>query len=245
MFDIRTHVLISEVCIAGQVWCGGGKSEVEGNDQMVMTLDRPIVDASSVALRVSEQPDSDFVDVGRAITSALMSRIPATFTIEADSVSSVTGFASPLRLFLLMSGRNTGGVSATVAPHFSEETYPALLDLVSRLDGSGASELWRPDGARTVALGDAKQMFISADMPVAERSMRPNRLLEVVAAHRIPADWYRARVAPRLSNDSPVRVFYGLRGSSGSAFAEADAEAMAEEAMTGERRRFSLPQVGG
>lgn len=213
---------------------------------MVMTLDRPRTDVS-VETELAELADSR--EAGRAITAALMSRKPATFTIEADSVSSVTGFASPLRLFLLMSGRSTGGVSAAVAPHFSEETYPALLDLVGRLDGSGASDLWRPDGARTVALGDAKQMFISADMPVTERSMRPDRLLEVVAAHRIPADWYRARVTPRLSpgssKDSPVRVFYGRCGVSGSAFEEADAEAMAEEAMTGERRRFSIASPVG
>lgn len=204
---------------------------------MVMTLERPETEVSDVSV-VEELADS--VEAGMAITAALMSRKPATFTIEATSVSDVTGFASPLRLFLLMSGKSSGGVSAAVAPHFSEETYPALLDLVGRLDGSGASELWRPDGARTVALGDAKQMFISADMPVAERSMRPDRLLEVIAAHRVPADWYRARVMPRLSKDSPVRVFYGRRGVAGSVFEVADAEAMAEEAMTGERRRFSL-----
>ncbi len=205
---------------------------------MVMTLERP-----ETEVRVAEEL-ADSVEAGMAITAALMSRRPATFTIEADSVSAVTGFASPLRLFLLMSGKGSGGVSATVAPHFSEETYPALLDLVGRLDGSGASELWRPDGARTVALGDAKQMFVSADMPVIERSMRPDRLLEVVSAHRIQASWYRARVAPRLSQDPPVRVFYGRRGVDGSAFDEADAEAMAEEAMTGDRRRFSLVQAG-
>lgn len=204
---------------------------------MVMTLERPGTDVRAVPGL------TDSVEAGMAITAALMSREPATFTIEADSVGTATGFASPLRLFLLMSGKSSGGVSAVVAPHFSEETYPALLDLVGRLNGSGASELWRPDGARSVALGDAKQMFISADMPVAERSMKPDRLLEVVAAHRIPADWYQTRVAPRLSRDSPVRVFYGQRGVAASAFEEADAAAMAEEAMTGERRRFSLTLV--
>ncbi len=202
---------------------------------MVMTLERPAA--------VEQSDLAGPVEAGRAISAALLRRTPATFTIEADSVSSITGFASPIRLFLLMSGRSTGGVSAAVSPHFAEETYPAMLDLVARLDGSGASELWRPDGARTVALGDARQMFISADMPVAERSVSPDRLLEVVAAHRVPASWYRARVAPRLSSTSMVRVFYGLRGFAGSVFEEADAGAMAEEAMTGERRRFSLSDL--
>ena len=189
------------------------------------------------------QKPQDAGDPGHALMAALLSGRPATFTIEADSVHAVTEFASPLRQFLLMSGRLSGGVSATVAPHFSEETYPALLQLVSRLDSSGASDLWRPDGGRTLAVGDARHIFISADMPVAERTQRPDRLLEIVAAHHVPNQWFQSRVAPRLVEDSVVRVFYGRRGFAGSAFAAADAEAMADEAISGERRRFSLMET--
>ena len=205
---------------------------------MVMTLERPVVES---AVRRG-LPGS--AEAGRAIMSALMRREAATFTIEVDSASRVREFASPLRMFLLVSGREAGGVSVTVAPHFAEQTYPAMVDLVGRLDGAGASDLWRPDGARSVALGEARQMFISADMPLAERSPRPDRLVEVVSADSLPAEWYRTRVAPRLAGRSPVRVFYGLQGASGSAFAEADAEAMAEEAITGELRRFSIVKTG-
>lgn len=208
---------------------------------MVMTLERRAVESSIAPLKAPAPKSSG--DPGHALMASLLSRSPATFTIETGSVHDVTEFASPLRLFLLIAGRMSGGVSATVAPHFSEETYPALLDLVGRLDSSGASDLWRPDGGRTIAVGEARHMFISADMPVAERPVRParpDRFLEVVAAHRLSAEWYRSRVAPKLVAGSLVRVFYGRRGVSGSAFAAADAEAMAEEAITGERRRFSL-----
>ncbi len=205
---------------------------------MVMALDRNRVEAPSIAT----QPErlAGPAEAGRALLSALMSRTASTFTVEANTTRSVTEFASPLRLFFLMSERISGGVSTTVSPHFSEETYPALLDLVGRLDDAGAKELWRPDGARTLAVGEARHIFISTDMPVTERTLRPDRLVELVSAHRISADWYRSRVAPRLFGDSVVKVFYGQRGVAESAFAAADAEAMAEEAMTGERRRFSL-----
>jgi hypothetical protein len=211
---------------------------------MVMILERRGVAKTSVTTPFRPAYESDD-GPGVALMASLLSRSPATFTVETGdtgSVRAVTEFASPLRLFLLMAGMVSGGVSATVAPHFSEETYPALLDLVGRLNGSGASELWRPDGARTLAVGEARHVFISADMPVVERSVRPDRLLEVVAAHRITADWYLSRVAPRVVDGSMVRVFYGRRGVAGSAFAAADAEAMVEEAMTGGRRRFSLPE---
>lgn len=203
---------------------------------MVMTFEKRSSTEPRMATRTVHGED----DPGRAVAAALLSDRPATFTIEADSVHAVTEFASPVRQFLLMMGRLSGGVSATVAPHFAEETYPALLQLVGKLDDSGASDLWRPDGGRTLAVGEARHIFISADMPLAERTARPDRMLEVVAAHRITNSWYRSRVAPRLVTDSLVRVFYGRRGVAGSAFAVAEAEAMVEEGLSGERRRFSL-----
>ena len=202
-------------------------------------------DGAEVGVRASREgpplPGAD--DAGREITAALMNRAPATFAIEASSVAAVTEFATPLRSFLLLSGAAMGGVSAAIAPHFAEQTYPALVDLVGRLNSAGADDLWRPDGARTVALGEAKQMFISADMPVSERSAAPDRLVEVVAAHAIESDWYSSRVAPRLAGSSVVRVFYGVPGVSGSVFESARVEALAEEAITGSQRRFSLDEV--
>lgn len=202
---------------------------------MVMTAETRMVEP----VQRSEIGLSESAEAGQAIMSALLNRSEATFTILTDA-RSVMEFASPLRQFLLMSGSHAGGVSAAIAPRFSEQTYPALLDLVGRLNGSGASELWRPNGARTVALGEARQMFISADMPVIEKSQRPDRLLEVVSADEISADWYQKRVARRVSDSSVVKVFYGKCAVDGSVFASADVEAMAQEAMAGQRRRFSL-----
>ena len=179
-------------------------------------------------------------EMARAVTGAVLERRAATFVVEADSVARVTEVMSPLRVLMLMMGRASGRVSATISPRFSEGTYPALLDVIARLNDTGAGDLWRPDGARTVAVGSARHVFVSADMPVIEHSARPDCVLEVVEAHRVTDFWYRSRVAPRLAGDGLVRVFFGKGGVTGSAFEMAQAEAMAEEAFTGKARRFSL-----
>ena len=203
---------------------------------MVLALDRQIE-----TRRVLHAAPAVAVQAGHAVVAALLENRPATFVIEAAHAHEVNRFASPLRMFLLMSGKWSGGVSATVAPHFSEQTYPALLDLVGALNDSGAADLWEPDGARSVKVGKARHVFVSVDMPVIEKSLRPDRLLEFVSSDEIADEWYRTRVAPRLSNGAPVvRVFYGKSGVRGSVFASAEAEAIAEEALTGERRRFSI-----
>ena len=188
---------------------------------------------------VAERPAGGADELARSVTAAVLTKRAATFVVEADSVSRVTEVMSPVRLLMLMMGRAAGRVSATISPRFSEATYPALLDLIGRLNDAGAADLWQPDGARTVAVGPARHVFVSADMPVVEQSARPDCLLEVVEAHRISASWYRSRVARRLT-PGLVRVFFGQGGVPGSAFEMAQAEALAEEAFTGSARRFSL-----
>lgn len=179
-------------------------------------------------------------EFGRAVLDAVLKRTPAVFAVEAESAHAVTALMSPLRVFLLLIGRAEGQVSATVSPGFSEETYPAMLDVVGRLNEAGGSDLWRPEGSRSVAVGPSRHMFISSDMPVVEKSASPDGLLEVVEAHRITSDWFRRRVAPRLSSNSLVRVFYGRSGVPGSVFDAAQTEAMADEAISGQLRRFSI-----
>jgi hypothetical protein len=203
---------------------------------MVLMLDRYTEDRQK-----APEGLADRTLAGHAVMTALLKNKPATFVIEARDTHEINRFASPLRMFLLMSGRWSGGVSATVSPHFSEQTYPALLNLVGALNDSGAADLWKPDGSRSVMVGEARHVFVSVDMQVIEKSMHPDRLLEIVAADDIADEWYRARVAPRLSPESPVvRVFYGKGSKAGSTFAAAEDEAIAEEALTGERRRFSI-----
>lgn len=177
---------------------------------------------------------------GMAALDALLRRERAVFAVEADSASAVTAVMSPLRTFLLLFGRAEGQVSATISPRFSEQTYPAMLDVISRLNDAGGSDAWRPDGSRSIAVGPSRHIFVSADMPVAEQSPNPDGLVEVVEAHRIAAGWHRKRVAPRLSSPKLVQVFFGRPGVAGSVFDAAQAEAMADEAISGQPRRFSI-----
>jgi hypothetical protein len=101
-----------------------------------------------------------------------------------------------------------------------------------------------------VRLDQAVHVFVSADRPVAERTPSPGSLLEVVDSHRVGADWYAARVAPRAATPGLTRVFYGLPGAEGSMYDLVRREAIAAEARDGIKRLFSLgrpppPAAGG
>ena len=120
-------------------------------------------------------------------------------TVDLAEGESAREFSTRLQMLLMFMNRETGSVSATVSPSFQDDTYPAMLALVNGFHRSGASGDWSPDGPRAIRLGKARHLFVSVDMPVADRSPSPDTMLEVVAAHRIAAAWYDQRVRPRVS----------------------------------------------
>ena len=177
----------------------------------------------------------------RAVMAALAD-VGGTFSVDAPSSLAVTGMATKLRLWLLVTRAAAGGVSATVSPEFLEDTYPAMLALARSLDDAGLKGVWTPEGERTVRLGKARHMFVSADRPSSRsggRNPRPDTLLEVVSAERIDAEWYRSRVSPRAAAEGLTTVVYGAPGGD-TVFQQMRTKNLLAEWRDGTRRHFSL-----
>ena len=155
------------------------------------------------------------VDFTHSLMKSLLDRDGATYTVDTASAAEVNRLSTPLRTFLLFLGAGNGGVSVTVSPSFLHHSYPAILDLVQELNESGMGDGWRPEGERTVRVGEALHMFISADSPLKSRTEAPDTLLEVPGAHLIEPHWFESRVAPRSGAAGLVRVLYGLPGRGG------------------------------
>jgi hypothetical protein len=140
-------------------------------------------------------------------------------TVDLSEGESVQDFSTRLRMLLLFMNRDSGSVSVTVSPFFRGDTYPAMLALVKGFHRSGTTEYWRPDGPRSIRMGNAKHLFVSVDMPVADRSPLPDTLIEIVAAHRVNSGWYDQRVSPRISSIGMTTVMFGVPNSPGSEYA--------------------------
>ena len=173
--------------------------------------------APDAGLQYGEPPASGLDAAWAKITESATDRAnheTTIITVDLAEGESAREFSTRLRLLLMFMNRETGSVSATVSPSFRDDTYPAMLALVNGFHRSGAAEDWSPDGPRAMRLGKARHLFVSVDMPVADRSPSPDTLLEVVAAHKIEADWYDQRVRPRISTIGVDRgltiVMYGV-----------------------------------
>jgi len=177
------------------------------------------ISTDSKAVAASDDLNIVLSHIVQVVTGQNESDESKIITVDLAKGESVQEFSTRLRMLLLFMNRNEGSVSATVSPSFQDDTYPAMLALVKGFQGSGASEDWRPDGPRSIRVGNAKHLFMSVDMPVMYRSPSPDTLIEIVAAHKISASWYDQRVSPRFASNGMTAVMFGVPNSPGSEYA--------------------------
>ena len=135
-------------------------------------------------------------------------------TIDLTSDESIVEISARLRLLFMFMNRAQVSNSATVAPFFKRDTYPAMLALVQALEGAGLGEDWSPYGARSIRMGRTKHLFVSIDMPIADRSSSPDTFLEIIQSHQIDASWYDQCVYPRASASELTTVMFGVPDNS-------------------------------
>ncbi len=166
-------------------------------------------------------PDS--AALGQRIMQSAMADERSSFAVKCRSVRHATEFATPMRSLLIALTSGFGGISATISPSLNLNTWPAMDELVSALEESGAGELWQPIGERSIGVGAARHVFVSVDNPIRDDATRvfPNLLVDVVGAHLIDPDWFDRVVAPRCLDRALTFVYYGQAGFEGSLFERA------------------------
>ncbi|MCH8222774.1 MAG: hypothetical protein IH868_05110 [Chloroflexi bacterium] len=205
-----------------------------------ITLLEPPVAARTDRSEASIMGETD--EFGRAVIDSVISGKALSFSLEISSEARMLGVSARLERFLMVITARSGGSSARVAPRFMADTYPAMVELTRRLPAGWASE-----GDRTVRFGLARQLFVSVDrpVPVAGATFRPNRLLEVAAAHRVDQEWFRTRVLPRTTRSRRLTTVYygtsdaGQTGLAGeSIYSQAARHHRELESMDGVQRHF-------
>ena len=135
-------------------------------------------------------------------------------TIDLTSDESIVEISARLRLLFMFMNRAQVSNSATVAPSFRQDTYPAMLAFVKALESAGMGEDWSPDGARSIRIGKTKHLFVSVDMPIKDRSPSPDKFLEIIQSHQIDVSWYDQCVYPRASAPGLTTVMFGVPDNS-------------------------------
>ena len=211
MFDNRTNVLITNDYRQG-IDMSLLASEIIETDSSWNSMIMPYVSADTSASQNSDAWAQVVLSIANRNTSSeSVSRI---ITVDLTSDESIVEISARLRLLFLFINRGQVSNSASVAPCFAQDTYPAMLALVKTLEGAGMGEDWSPDGARSIRIGKAKHLFVSVDMPIADQSPSPDTFLEIIQSHQIDVSWYDQCVYPRASTPGLTTVMFGVPDNS-------------------------------
>jgi hypothetical protein len=180
---------------------------------------------------------SEIDEFGRSVIDSVVNRKGLSFSIAVSDESEIASISGRLEKFLLLLSAASGGTLARVAPRFSDDTLPALASLTRELPAG-----WKAEGERTIRFGRARQVFVSVDRPLQNSGAesRPDRLLEVVSAHRVTSDWFQTRVQPRIKDQSELTVaYYGVATAGDSLFSQVAEDHIQMESLGEERRHFN------
>lgn len=203
MSSVATGTVSSEVQPKAETMSTVRDLLVESSPETVMTRN---LEASTPG----DGLNAAWTHIVAAVTGRSDDETSTVITVDLVEGESAQDFSTRLQMLLLFMNRDAGSVSATVSPSFKSDTYPAMLSLVRGFASAGAGEEWRPDGPRSMRVGDARHLFVSVDMPVADRSPSPNTLIEIVSADRIDSRWYDQRVALRIPTTGMTTVMFGV-----------------------------------
>lgn len=185
----------------------------------------------------SHSIQSEIDEFGRSVIDSVVNRRGSSFSIAVSDESEIASTSGRLEKFLLLLSAASGGTLARVAPRFSDDTLPALASLTRELPAG-----WKADGERTIRYGRARQVFVSVDRPFQSSGAesRPDRLLEVVSAHRVTANWFQSRVQPRIKDQTELTIaYYGVATDGESLFSQVIENHLQAESLGGERRHFN------
>jgi hypothetical protein len=185
----------------------------------------------------SSSVQSEIDEFGRSVIDSVVNRKGLSFSITVSDESDIASISGRLEKFILLLSAASGGTLARVAPRFSDDTLPALASLTRELPAG-----WKAEGERTIRYGRARQVFVSVDRPLQSSGAesRPDRLLELVSAHRVTADWFQSRVKSRIKDQSELTVaYYGVATGGDSLFSQVAENHLQMESPGGNRRHFN------
>lgn len=103
------------------------------------------------------------IEAGKAILDSVLNRKGLTFSIEIARQGGKNELSAQLEVLLLTLFMGKGGNLVKCSPTFKPQTVVSMMRLKERLNEAGYSGFWVPELGYMVRLGQARQIFFSAD----------------------------------------------------------------------------------
>ena len=177
-------------------------------------------------------------EVAKAIIESIQSNLGLTFSVEIARQGGKNELSAHLEVLLLTMFMAAGGNSIKCSPTFKPQTIISMNRLKERLDDFGFSSIWFTEAGYMLRLGNARQIFLSADGSSSVVGHTADILLEIDESQDVSRDKYTKEFRPMASASNATTVHYGTTWDDATLLEEVKQANLELEKKDGIKRHF-------
>ncbi len=149
------------------------------------------------------------LEVAKAVVESVIEKKGLTFSVEIARQGGKNELSAHLEVLLLTLFMAKGGNAVKCSPTFKPQTIISMMRLKERLDEFGFTGIYRPEMGYILRLGNACQIFLSADEQASVVGHTADILLEIDESQDVSKDKYTKDFRPMASAYNTTTVHYG------------------------------------
>ena len=178
------------------------------------------------------------LEVAKAIVDSVLTRKGLTFSVEIARQGGKNELSAQLEVLLLTLFINRGGNAIKCSPTFKPQTVISMMRLKQRLNDWGYGGIWRTEMGYIVTLGNAHQVFLSADESANVVGNTAHILLEIDESQDVSREKYNKEFKPMGATTNVTTVHYGTTWDDTTLLEEVKHLNLELERMDGIKRHF-------
>ncbi|MCH8814293.1 MAG: hypothetical protein IH957_04225 [Chloroflexi bacterium] len=169
------------------------------------------IDAAEAFARTPQLPAlrAYQAEAGQAIVDSVMNGRGLTFTVVMARQAGKNELSAQIELFLLLKHARRPVEGIKCAPTFDPQGKVSLRRLWSHVVQAGLQSVATRDQGRSVRLGQARMLFLSAEPTANVVGHTAGLLLEVDEAQDVEIEKFEREFRPMASSTGATTVFYG------------------------------------
>jgi len=177
-------------------------------------------------------------EVARAVLQSIQDNMGLTFSVEIARQGGKNELSAHLEVLLLTMYMAVGGNAIKCSPTFKPQTVISMNRLKERLNDFGFAGLWHTEAGYMVQLGNARQVFLSADKTASVVGHTADMLLEIDESQDVARDKYTKEFRPMASASNATTIHYGTTWDDTTLLEEVKQINLELEKKDGIRRHF-------
>ena len=177
-------------------------------------------------------------EIAAAILDSVINRKGLTFSVEIARQGGKNELSAMVELTLLTLYMGKGGNAVKASPTFKPQTIISMMRLKQRLDEYGFAGIWQTEMGYIIRLGEARQIFLSADTSSSVVGHTADILLEIDEAQDVSKEKYTKEFRPMGSATNVTTALYGTTWDGSTLLEEIKQTNLELERKDGIKRHF-------